>query len=293
MNLEITTAFAFSIPILWAVVNLIDKYAVSYKVKKLFSFVVISGMVHIILGLSLALFLSWHGITIQDTLFPIIVGLIFGAQFYFYYLIIKKEDVSSVIGFMYVHPVFVAILSFLFLNEKLSLISYLGMLMIILGLLMLTVGDNRIRLKISFWLITPFILIDTFYEFFTKVSTTHIPELNGVAITNIFIGLIILLGLLSREIRGGVKSELKNIHWAFISESLTFLALLMTYLTMSGLPATIVSSIGAIHPMFVLLFEYLLTKTKIKISVKENIGKKILPLSLIVIGVILLYITGV
>jgi hypothetical protein len=58
---------------------------------------------------------------------------------------------------------------------------------------------------------------------------------------------------------------------------------------MSGLPATIVSSIGAIQPLAVLFIEKILQMLGIKLTHNGSFSQKILPLTLIVLGVIIIY----
>jgi cytochrome c biogenesis protein CcdA len=58
---------------------------------------------------------------------------------------------------------------------------------------------------------------------------------------------------------------------------------------MANLPATIVSSIGAIQPLTVLFFERLFNKRFGGISRDTVLIKKLVPIILIVIGVILIY----
>ena len=97
-------------------------------------------------------------------------------------------------------------------------------------------------------------------------------------------------GLFNKNIRLGFPRELKNIKWALLTESLTFLGILTTYFAMAGLPATIVSSLAAIQPFAVLVLEYLAIKIGININLENNFSKKIIPILLIVIGAILLYL---
>ncbi|MDD5749448.1 MAG: EamA family transporter [Patescibacteria group bacterium] len=282
--------FAIISPFIWGFMNVLDKFVVSHRVKNTLSFTIVAGIVNLAIGIILALFLNWTNIAINDLLFPAIAGLIFGSQFFLYYYMLGKEDVSNVIGFVYVYPIIVAILSFLFLNEKLSLISYFGMSMILLGVIFLSVKAKQIRLKVSLWMIISLIIVVALYEFFIKIATNNLPELNGIAISSICVGLIILPGLFNKKIRLGFPKELKNIKWALLNESLTFLGIFTTYFAMAGLPATIVSSIAATQPFAVLILESIAHKIGIKISVENNFNKNIAPILLIVFGVVLLYL---
>ena len=282
--------FAIISPFIWGFMNVLDKFVISHKVKNSLSFTVVAGIANIAIGILLALFLDWRGISFVDLLSPAIAGSIFGLHFFIYYYALGKEDASNLIGFMYVYPIIVAILSFLFLNEKLSVISYIGICLILLGAVFLSVKAKKIRLKVSLWMIVSLIITVALYEFFIKVATNNLPVLNGIAISAVCVGFVIILGLFNKNIRLGFPRELKNIKWALLTESLTFLGILTTYFAMAGLPATIVSSLAAIQPFAVLVLEYLAIKIGININLENNFSKKIIPILLIVIGAILLYL---
>lgn len=286
----ISLIFAVISPFVWASMNILDKFVVSHRAKNPLSFGMVAGFVNLAIGIVLALFLNWPSITRADLFFPALVGIALGSQFFFYYLLLQKEDVSDVIGFIYVYPIIIAILSYLFLNERLSLISYLGTFIILLGATTLSVKSKKIRSKFTLWSIVSLIVVVALYEFFIKIATTNLPELNGIAVSQMFVGITVLLGLFNKKIRTGFPRELKNIKWAMLNETTTFLGMFTTYFAMSGLPATIVSSIAAAQPLAVLILEAFVNKIGLKISKNTDFHKKIIPISLIVLGVIVLYL---
>lgn len=276
-------------PFIWAIMNLVDKYVVDKKVKNPLSFVIISGFINLFIGLVLAIFSDWSlTIAFSDLIFPALAGIIFGLQYYLYFYVISKEDVSNVIGLVYIYPLFIAILSFFFLNEKLSLYGYMGMFLVILGAVMLSTNVNKLKSKILSLGIFFLIVTTALYEFLFKVTTNNLPELNGLAITQIFIGLSIMLGFFNKKIRIGVIEEIKNFKWILFTEILTFLGVITTFYAMAGLPATIVATIAATQPLAVLLFEKLFHIGGIKLSKDKRIMPKLIPISLIVLGVIIL-----
>jgi len=275
-------------PFIWALMNTLDKYVVSKKAKSPISFAVIAGLVNLAIGIILALFLDWPPINFKMVIFPVIAGLVFGSQFFLYYLILKKEDASHSVGLMYTYPILIAILSYAFLGEKLSAISYLGVAMITIGALIISLRLRQISLRTSWEYILSLILAVAAYEFFIKLSTDNLPEFNGLAIQCMFIGLVTLPALFKKRVRNNFKLDLKNVKWSLLNESLTFLALLTTYFAMAGLPVTIVSSIGAIEPLAVLALEMGFSK-KLG-TVRDTLFRyKIIALILIVIGVAILY----
>jgi transporter family protein len=282
--------FAIISPFLWGFMNVLDKYVVSYKVKNPLSFAPVSALVNLIFGIILALFLKWQVSSFSSILFPAIAGILLGSQYFFYYLIMKKEDAPNFIGFMYVYPLLVALLSFLFLNEKLSLIGYIGVIFILAGAVFLSIKRKNTKIKAAGWMLCVMIVVGAFYEFFVKVSTNNISGFNGLAVNLVFMGLTVLTLLFNKNVRTGFKREFKNIKWSLLSEFFTFTGILTLYLAMAKLPATIVSSVATLQPLAVILFEKIFHRRFKKIVSEASLAKKIIPIIMIVLGIILLYL---
>lgn len=280
-------------PFIWGLMNVVDKYIVSHKVKNPLSFSAVVALVNILFGVIVSLFLQWGGLEFGWFIFPIIAGILYGSQFFFYYYILSKKDVSHMVGLLYVYPIILILLSFLFLNEIISFWGYLGIFLIIFGALMLSLHIKKIGLLRGFGLMIPFILCVAFAEFFMKVSTNNLPAWNGFAINLLAMGLTVLFVLFHKESRIGFPSELKNFKWALLSESLTFLGLLTIYLAMAGLSATIVTAIATLQPMTVLFFEFFAQKMVGKMAKDQNLIKKLVPILSITLGVILLYLNDI
>ena len=281
--------FVFLSPAIWALMNFIDAWIVKRRVKNALAFAVVSGITNILLGIILALFLSWKNYSLFDFRFSILVGLMLGTQLYFYYAILSKHDVSHIVGLVYAYPLVVAVLSFIFLNERLSLTGYIGAFIIILGVFMMTLRMRKLNFALATWSIIMVVLTSAFAEFFIKIATTQIPVWHSTSVTSIILGMSILPALLKKSVRKDFKNEFKKIHFTFFSEILTICAVTTLYLAMTGFPATIVSVISTTQPLFVLLFEWLAFFFGIKMVKDMDWKHKIFAISLIVIGIAILY----
>lgn len=283
--------FAILSPCIWAAVNVFDKYLVEHKVKHTFGFSIVSGFVYIILGSVISIFLDWSGIKLSDMIFPILAGLFLGVQLYIYYHANKKADISYLIGIYYLYPIFVIILSILFLREFIPLIGYFGAILAISGAVFMSSKIRKINGGIL-WLITLMMLTGALSEFFVKISTNNISIWHGVALNSIAMGISTFPMLLNKKIRMHFFVEMKRIHFSFISEAATILAIAFLFLGMKGLPASVVSSLGAVQPLFVVIFEKI-AHHKLKAIIKDNSFKfKIGSAILIVAGVIILTISS-
>jgi drug/metabolite transporter (DMT)-like permease len=277
-------------PFVWGFMNIVDKYSVSHKVKKPLGFAIVAAFVNFLFGIIISLFLSWEGLGIKDIIFPSMVGILAGVQFVLYYTIMKKVDASHVAGLIYLYPIIVAFLSFIFLHEKLPWISYAGMIITLTGVIMLSIRLNKFKLKHGIWMISIMIVLVAIYEFFIKISTSTVSVAHGLALNCIFIGLTNMCLLFVKRIRTDAKGEIKNFKWAFFSESLTVLGVWTIYYAMTSLPATFVTAVAATQPLAVLFFERIIQGFGGKISKDNLLLPKLVPISLIVLGVLILYL---
>lgn len=283
--------YALLSPILYGIVNVYDKFVVEHRVKNHRSYAVFSGAAILLFSIITALFLDWGNIRPEYLIFPVITGTISGINSWLYYKIISKEDISHVVGMIYIYPLIVSALSFLFIGEKLSIIGYFGALITITGAVLLSSKIKNIKKGIFFFLGILIINVGI-SEFLIKIVTGNIPAVNGMVISNICVAIVLLSGLLVKEIRTGAFNEKKSAYLALIGEPFYFFGSMMLFLAMSDLPATIVSSISAIQPLVVLIFESIINK-HFRISSSEHLKDKIIAISLIILGVVLLYVTEI
>jgi uncharacterized membrane protein len=280
--------FAFLSPLLYALVNVLDKHVISQKAKSVFGYVALVGLVNIILCLIIAAFLDWKNIGMHQLWFPIISGIFEGATVYLYYYILNKENASDMIGIVYLYPVLIAIAAFLFLGETISLGGYVGAGLSICGVLLLSVQLHK-RAEISwYWFAIPVILTAGF-EFFIKLSTENIPPVHGFVINSMVLGLLLLFPLCKQQHRQKMIQDLKIVHFTVIIEALTLAGVLTLFFAMNGLPATIVSSIACLQPVLVLVFEHIAHTANLTPMKGKNVWTKILAICLVVIGCVLLY----
>ncbi len=275
-------------PFFEALMNITDKYVISSRVRKPMSYAVVEGAVNLILGVMLALCLDWSVVTLRVMLYPAIAGVIFGAQYYIYYHLLAKEDVSTVVGLIYLYPVIVALLSFFFLGEKFSLITYGGITLILVGGLMLSLKGGSFKGGAGLGYMAAMILMVALFEFIMKLATTELPVLHGLAIMLICIGLTLELALFHKETRNGVPAEFKNLKWVLLGQNLALAGMATLYFAMAGLPATIVSTIAATQPLAVLFLEKLSHSFGIKMCSDERLLSKLIPVSIMVCGIIML-----
>ena len=203
--------FAVLSPAIFGLMNVFDTYIVKLRVKKVIGFSMVSALTNISLGIILASFLSWKSYDLVDYLFPTLAGFVMGIQLYFYYFMLSKHDSSHAIGLFYTYPIIVAILSFFFLNEKLSLLGYVGMIVALSGVLLLSIRVRKLKINIAVWSISLVTIGAALHEFFAKIATSQISAWNATAINSIVMGWFAIILLLKKKYRKEFVSEFKNV----------------------------------------------------------------------------------
>jgi len=288
ISLTLALILAILAPLIWASINILDKYVSSHKVKNPLSFTFLAGLVNLLAGILIALFINWN-YPFSSLLAPAITGILFGTQYYFWYFIYKHEDASHLIGLIYLYPLVVALLSFIFIKEILSISSYFGLGFILIGVLVLSLRLKQIKLKASLWMIIMAIFVTALYEFLAKIAVTNLPPSNAVAISLIFLGLTTSLVIFHKKSRIKLKKEIANYKWAILNEGLTIIATFALFLPLTRLPVTFVAAVASIQPLIVLYLEKSFNKSLNIVRDKDYL-RKLIALLLIVLGVILLYI---
>jgi drug/metabolite transporter (DMT)-like permease len=241
----------------------------------------------------LGLFLDWSNVSFSDIWPVAISGIFFGFNYFIYYKILEKSDAANFGGLIYIYPIFVAMLSFIFLHEILSVIGYIGVALSIAGSLMLSARIGKLDGKTTLYLISVSIIFIALYEFLIKIAVTNISEFKGTSLEFIFTGLTILsIFLFNGKIRRLALKEKRNFGWSLFSEFFTVLAVMTTFFAMSYLSATIVSTIATIQPLMILIFERTLSGFFGKIYKDKITSTRIISILLIIFGVILLIFGG-
>jgi drug/metabolite transporter (DMT)-like permease len=281
--------FAVLEPFFWGLADISHKYIISHKIRNGMSYLVIWGGVQLAGGIILASLLDWKGVTFTALIFPFCSGLLYGIESFLYITILKTEEVSHVLGFIYLYPAVTALLSWAFLHEVHGPVTYTGVLLVIIGVTFLSIklGRQGITFK-TFGLL---LLIGTMigvHVFLIKMATIRLGELQGISIDITALGATLMLALFSAPVRRSVPGDIRHLPWVLIG-NIEVLGLACGYFAMARLPATIVSSIGALQIVVVIIFEHFLERRRGKGSNtyfgERRLFPKLVPLSIIMAGV--------
>ncbi len=141
-------------PVLWSIVNHIDKYMLSKYLKErgVGALLIFSALASVIILPFLFFFYRSQifNISNMDLVILIFVGFLSALAFYFYLEGMNEEEASVVIPLFQLVPVFGYFLGYLILDESLNTAQIFSSLLVISGIIILAVEidiDNKIKIK--------------------------------------------------------------------------------------------------------------------------------------------------
>ncbi len=226
----------------------------------------------------------------------IILGITGVAYLFPYYKALQHDDTSVVVSLFSLGKIFVPVLAFFLVNERLSLFQYLGFIIIIIGSALLTWnGSKKIRFNMSFYymLIVSFLVaIESiiYKHLFTSASWATVLVWSLV-FTFIFSLPLFLVPKNRRNIISQVHHFRKNFYYFLIEELATFGGTAFKTLAITTASITLVEGIMSFLSLFVLVYALIFSTLfphifKEKITARDLIKKGLLFI-LMGIGVVL------
>jgi drug/metabolite transporter (DMT)-like permease len=212
---------------------------------------------------------------------------------YPYFKALKKTDTSIISALFNLGKVFVPILAFMVVHEKLSVLQYTGFAIIIFSSFMLTYeGKLKVNSALIYMILTTLILaISSTVTKYALGEIDWVTVLTWSAVISTLITIIIGLIFYKRQIVGSRKTYLKSLKQFVINEFVTFLAMACITYAVVSTPVTIAQGLMATSPVFMMILIYLGHRIR-PAYFKENMGwkhilKKSIFFLIMIIGIIL------
>lgn len=298
---------AIGAPILWAFVNVADKYLVEkYSTGHHDSggLIIFSSLIGILIAGVIAIFVNnIFGISISDKLLLVLSGFLTIIWFILYLYALEIEEISAVVPWFVIVPVFGYIFGYLFLGETLTTHQFIGSGIVLLGVFILSIdfmGEKRkIKIKPALYMLFASIMIAISGVIFKYVTVggdfwvSSFWEYLGMGTMGILIFLFvpkIRKEFIHMNKKGGVKIFTLNM----ASEFTSTIASLMTNFALLLAPVTMVYLVSSFQPAILLFLTILGTKFFPKI-ITENMHHKVLipktiAIIIIIIGSIFLFV---
>ncbi len=281
--------------ILWALVGLLDKFIVSHELRDPLLATVISGIAASLVFLTITLFLR------PPLLIPVhlILIILFGGVFYtlamyFYFSAVKKAEISRVISFLSMTPIFVLFFAFVFLGERLSSLNYFGIILLVFGSFLISLKKNHnseYKIVKAFFIVLFASLFMSLRDITMKFASLNVSIWSaffwlgiGTCLTSLF-----LLGKHHPHLK---KKAVKGVEHLFFGRIISSFAVLIFLFAVSLTSVSLVSALAKIQILLVFVGTLILSrfhphilKEKITISI---IIQKIVAIIAILAGAFLI-----
>lgn len=286
--------FALLAPILWAVLNIIDKYFLTKLIKNAFSYQILTLLFDGSIVLPFFLFVK-ISFAYPWFILSILLSVIISFIFIYYNKALMIEETSRVIIMFYLNPLFALILAYVFLGETLNLSKYIGILFLVLSAILISYKRSKGKFKFSAAL--GYVLIVSVSwaasNVFTKYAFNFIDYFSflfGTVVGYLICGLILLCSPKYRKdfFNDMHKANKKKVFfWRIFSVIVYYIALISFYIAISKESVSLVSAIPSLQPLFVLVYTIILSLFIPKI-LSEKISKLIMFLK--ILSVILIFV---
>ena len=279
--------FALIAPVVFAGVDVIDKYILTNHVTNPFSYKLLSVLMDIPIPF-LLLALTPISFSFPWSVLSMLTGFIFSLSSILYLKAMGVEEASRVIALFFVSPIFVLPLAFIFLGETLSLPKYLGAGLLVLSAVL--VSYRRTKRKTSS-LISPalgFMVTLALIGAGGDVLAKHILDsfdywqfLFWSLIGGLLGGfLIFCFPKVRQNFLGNFRIISKGVFfWVGISTFLGYIGLISYYVAVSLESISLVAAVPSIEPFFVLLLTVLLSSLAHG-TLKEEVDKRAITLKM-------------
>ncbi len=292
-------------PLLWALVNHIDKYIISkyFTGRGVGSLVIFTGASGFLISLGILIFRPDSVfINFFNALFIAINGAILVVSFIPYLYALEDEEASWASSLFQLIPIYGYFLALIFLGEKLTLIQIIGSILVIIGAIIIStnfVGKIKFKLK-PFLLMSLSSFLIALNALIFKIIAID-SDFVGVAFWEYIGGAIFGLGLFSfsrlyREqfIATIAKSRTRVLTINLVSELLNIGAKLAANFASLLAPLVLVWVVNGLQPMFVLIYGIIITLFMPHLGKEDlslhNVIKKVIAMIVIFIGIYLLFV---
>lgn len=291
--------YAAAAPLLYSVTNFVDKYLLEKRIKDPIAASVFGSFVSASLGFLIFLLLGFPRVDANQMFFLLLAGVLLVFYIVPYYSALRLDDTSVVVPLFQFVPLFVLVLSTIFLRELLTFKQLVGFICILISGYALSVDKidfSIFRPRKILWLmmLSSLIYATVLVLFRSVVKSENFWVTISYEMMGGGIGAIILLGYVGiNRFKKAIKQIVPLFGIVSINNGVAIVAQVSEGYALSLVPASFVSIIGGIQPLFLLFMGYFLTKA-LPHFIHENINvammkKKAVVILIIFIGLYLIY----
>jgi len=252
--------FALLCPAFWGLNNVFYKFLMTKKFRSYFSMLSFMGFVDLFFAVVIFL-VTPASFVFPYVLFAMVVGLMPLLGFWFYSKALMVEEISRITPLFQFIPIFVVLLSVIFLNEILSAQRYFGVAIIIIASILISYRNSTSGKSLSAALkfMIPFSVVLAVHAILEKFLLSHI-DYWSVFFWNIlgaFCGILFLLTFSKprREFTEAVSAVGKRAFLVvFVGEGVYFLGTICWLIAASMGYVSLVSALAGLQHFFVFIY---------------------------------------
>ena len=284
---------------IWSITSLIDKFVISKgHIKNPLVYIVVNGLTNLLL-IFLLPFVGFEPLGFTDLLILLLSGITFSAAITIYYKAVQYDEISRIAVLYQLGPVFVFILSFLFLGDILTKNHFIGFLFLLAAGIIVSYKKSGKEFKLSkaFFLVSISVIISSI----SFVSAKHVFNVTNFWSAFLWLrlsGFTALLVLFLPSVRNQFIETFKVMDTKIrrllgFKMLIDFSAFVFAGYALQNGQASLVSALASsVLPLCVFLLTLTISIYFPRI-LREEIDKKaiitkVLAIALIVIGIILL-----
>lgn len=285
--------FALLVPAFWGMNNVFYKFLMTKKFQSYFSMV--SFLVFIDLIFAFIIFLvNPISFNFPYILFAMAIGLIPLLAFWFYSKALMVEEISRIVPLFQFIPIFVVLLSVMFLNEILGVQRYFGITLIVIASMLISYrkSNGGKCLFYTFRFMIPFSIVLAIDSVLNKFLLSYLDywSLFFWSLMGSFIGVVFLLTFSKprREFFEMVTNIGKRTFLVtLIGEGIYLLGLICWLIATSLGFVSLVSAFAGLQPFYVFGYMLFLSLFMPKI-LKEEVSKEVISLKIFSIALMFL-----
>ena len=303
MSLDWVTTAILSAAIL-GIVHIVDSHLISKRMPSFKAYLLVIGIYIFVISLALSYFFPLPtNIGAQPLFITALSGITRSASVIIMLYLMKREEVSMVIPISNSYPIIVALIAIPTLNETISYVQWVAIVIVVLGVLLASVKLRGKGAHIT-WLGKPLVLLTGSSILWAISDVTAKYALEYMSYWNMYWipHLILASAFLVVSFRVSVFRELINekkrnslFTIVFFNETIAVISIVLFYWSMQRGPVSLVSAIYSSRLLFVFLYAVVISRfSNLLLERRSDKGALILrfvSVILIVSGIVLIYIT--
>jgi drug/metabolite transporter (DMT)-like permease len=281
--------FALLSPAFWGLNNVVNKFLVSKKFQGYFSISIYLNLVDLIFAATVFVFTP-ISFQFPYSLFAMVVGLLPVFAFWFYTKALKVEEVSRLTPLFQFIPIFVVLMSVVFLDEILSAQRYFGIALIVLTSLLISYKKTQHgnSLTSTLKLMIPFSIILAVNTVLNKYLLNYMDYWSAFFWMMIGSALAVLCMLVFPKPRKEFKQTLpllgkRTFFTALLGEGTYIMGLVFSLIATALGYVSLVSALSGLQHFFVFIYMILLSLFVPNI-LKEELHSKVVIIKTVAIA---------